>query len=122
MLIVYASLTGNVERFVKRTLLRSVKISNDLKVDEHFILVTYTTGFGEVPREVTTFLQVNHRNLRAVASSGNMNWGTNFGKSADLISKEYKVPVLMKFELAGTKKDTQLFIERVGHFGAHQTE
>ena len=45
------------------------------EVNEPYILVTGTIGFGEVPQEVQQFLQVNHQHLQAVAASGNRNWG-----------------------------------------------
>ncbi|MBH5317015.1 class Ib ribonucleoside-diphosphate reductase assembly flavoprotein NrdI [Paenibacillus sp. GSMTC-2017] len=113
MLLVYDSKTGNVKRFIKKLNMRAVPIDEREKMDEPFVLVTYTTGFGQVPERVNSFLESNHEMLRGVSASGNRNWGQGFAKSADTISQKYDVPVILKFELSGTSLDTQHFVERV---------
>ncbi|OME54063.1 ribonucleotide reductase assembly protein NrdI [Paenibacillus odorifer] len=115
MLIVYASKTGQVQRFVDRLGMRAIKI-NDIEngiVDEPFVLVTYTTGKGQIPQEVGDFLVNNSKNLVAVSASGNRNWREFFALSANKISHMYSVPILLKFELQGTDSDTERFKERV---------
>lgn len=112
MLVVYASRTGNVERFVQKIDFPSVKIHEGLTVDQPFVLVVYTTGFGEAPEEALEFLKDNHQHLKGVAASGNRNW-PSFAAAADVISRMYNVPVIHKFELSGFKKDVQIFTERV---------
>ena len=37
------------------------------RLDEPFIMVTGTIGFGEIPQPVQAFLEVNHDLIRAVA-------------------------------------------------------
>jgi len=113
MLVLYDSKTGNVKRFINKLNMRAMPIDEHAKVDEPFVLVTYTTGFGQVPAKVTEFLKDNWKQLRGVAASGNRNWGSGFAKSADTISHLYDVPVISKFELSGTSQDTQYFVERV---------
>lgn len=113
MLIAYDSKTGNVRRFVEKLNMRMVQIEEKMNVDEPFVLVTYTTGFGQVPPKVLSFLQKNHANLIGVSASGNRNWGEGFARSADLIAKLYRVPVLSKFELSGTKLDVERFKQEV---------
>jgi protein involved in ribonucleotide reduction len=113
MLIAYASRTGNVRRFVQKLGFKAVKIEDSLQLDEPFVLVTYTTGFGQVPEQVESFVQKNRSRMLGVAASGNRNWGANFAKSAELISTRYGVPVISKFELSGTNGDIQTFKERV---------
>lgn len=120
MLIIYASRTGNVKRFVDKVGIRSINVKETGgKADEPYILVTYTDGFGGVPYEVEEFLKDNHKNLIAVGASGNRNWGANFAQSANKISHWYNVPIIIKFELSGTKEDVQHFkkkIERLMHY------
>ena len=70
----------------------------------------------EVPQQVQSFLDVNHSYLRAVAASGNRNWGQNFAKAGRSISEDYNVPLLMKFEVQGTNKDVIEFKNKVGNF------
>lgn len=111
MLIAYDSKTGNVKRFVTKLELPCIQLKEDLMVNEKFILITYTIGFGEVPKNVMTFLEKNHQYLIGVASSGNRNWGNNFAVAADIIAAKYNVPIIHKFELSGTKKDVEIFLE-----------
>lgn len=113
MLIVYASRTGNVRRFLNKTKLPSVEITEGLLIEEPFILVTYTDKYGEVPANVQTFLHYNQGYIRGVAASGNRNWGEYFARSADVVSEHYHVPVLHKFELSGMTSDVKYFKKRV---------
>ncbi|SUL91293.1 ribonucleotide reductase stimulatory protein [Staphylococcus carnosus] len=121
MKVVYFSFTGNVRRFIARSgFENTLEITNDncaeVRIDEPYILVTSTIGFGEVPDVVQTFLRHNGTMIRGVVGSGNRNWGQNFAKASDTISKDYMVPLLMKFEVQGTKKDVEEFKDKVGHF------
>lgn len=114
MLIAYDSLTGNVQRFVaKLSNAKKIKITDDLVINEPYVLVTYTIGFGNIPDSTAQFLKKNYHHLRGVASSGNRNWGETFGKSGKLIASHYNVPLIHTFELAGTEKDLSIFNEGV---------
>ncbi|WP_088044007.1 class Ib ribonucleoside-diphosphate reductase assembly flavoprotein NrdI [Bacillus sp. EAC] len=113
MVIVYSSMTGNVKRFVNKIRMPSIQIKDGLTIEEPYILVTYTTGFGSVPDNVNHFLKQNSHYLKAVSASGNRNWGDSFAASADKISSTYNVPVLSKFEMSGTNRDIQYFLEGV---------
>jgi len=113
MIIAYHSLTGNVKRFLDRCEFAFVNIADVSTLDEPFIIVTNTIGFGQVPGPVSDFLNRNRERLVGVAASGNRNWGANFAKAADLISLQYGVPIVHKFELSGTEEDVKIFTERV---------
>lgn len=113
LLIVYDSITGNVKRFISKLHMPAIQINSQMTIDEPYVLVTYTTGFGQIPDKVSSFLQKNSKHLIGVAASGNRNWGERFAKSADLISASYNVPVISKFELSGTKKDVEHFEQEV---------
>ncbi|MET1134701.1 class Ib ribonucleoside-diphosphate reductase assembly flavoprotein NrdI [Bacillus subtilis] len=113
MLIAYYSRTGNVRRFVAKTGLPAVEISPDLTLTEPFVCVTGTYGFGQVARPVADFLAANSAHLAGVAASGNRIWADNYAKAADIIATQYGVPVIGRFELAGTDEDVRQFIERV---------
>ncbi|AWM47459.1 class Ib ribonucleoside-diphosphate reductase assembly flavoprotein NrdI [Bacillus amyloliquefaciens] len=122
MLIAYYSLTGNVRRFVAKTGLAAVEIKPGLMIAEPFVCVTGTYGFGQVAGTVSDFLADNSEYLAAVATSGNRNWGDNFGKAADVIAAQYDVPIVGRFELAGTDAEVRQFIERVNaHDELHRT-
>lgn len=113
MLVAYISRTGNIDRFVKKSgVEKYLRIfSGGEIIPEPFVLITYTTGLGEVPEEIIKLLdnQLNASNLRGIVSSGNRSFGTTYGKAANIISKKYKVPLLMKFELSGREPDVEKF-------------
>jgi len=116
-MICYFSLTGKVETFVKKTGMRAIKITPALRMRHPFILITSTVGMGQVPEEVTDFLVHNHAYMVAVAASGNRNWDRfspgMFARAGDIISKQYDVPLLHKFELQGLASDVDKFLEEV---------
>lgn len=116
MLIIFDSKTGNVRRFVNRLNLPKEQIkevSSELSVSEPYVLITYTTGIGQIPKSTLNFLEANHNQLKAVVASGNRNWGQNFAISADKISDKYGIPILYKFEMSGMPEDIKTFKERV---------
>ncbi|WP_055107880.1 class Ib ribonucleoside-diphosphate reductase assembly flavoprotein NrdI [Paenibacillus ihumii] len=113
MLVVYDSKTGNVKRFVSKLDVEHVQIRDGLVVDRPFVLITYTTGFGQVPASTLEFLEANGDLLQGVAASGNTNWGVRYGLAGDQVAEMYSVPLLMKFELSGTKKDVERFKQEV---------
>lgn len=114
MILVYDSFTGNVERFIGKTNFKAVKIKEGLIVREPFVLVTYTTGMGNIPDSTAKFLRRgNFLNMKAVACSGNRNWIPMFAQAGVKISEQFNVPLLLKFENDGTKSDVEEFITRV---------
>ena len=120
MFVYYDSKTGNVQRFIdkikkERPEWSFVKISSDMEISENGHLVTFTTNFGETPGTTEKFLENenNRKYIKSVSSSGNMNWGTLFGKAADKIEEKYGIPVLMKFELSGTHVQVEYFINSI---------
>lgn len=122
MMIVYYSLTGNVNRFIQKTkYTRTLTLEQAEGINEPYIIVTGTIGFGEIPDSVKQFLNRHSTNLMAVAASGNRNWGQNFARAGDLISSTYHVPLLMKFELHGNDKDVKEFNIKVEEISENRT-
>lgn len=115
MKVYYASLAGKTRNFVQRSGFEHTEIVSETEVNEDFVLVIYTFGFGEIPKGIREFLEYkeNYRFMKGVASSGNLVWGENFGLAADKISDIYDVPVLLKFHQVGTDEDIALFREKV---------
>ena len=120
MFVYYDSKTGNVQRFIDKIKKEKpewsfVKISGDMEISENGHLVTFTTNFGEIPDTTEKFLENenNRKYIKSVSSSGNMNWGTLFGKAADKIEEIYGIPVMMKFELSGTHVQVEYFINSI---------
>ncbi|WP_078392251.1 class Ib ribonucleoside-diphosphate reductase assembly flavoprotein NrdI [Shouchella patagoniensis] len=113
MKIVFDSRTGNVKRFAAKLPFDCEQINDSTYVDEPFVLITYTTGFGDLSPKTRTFLENNYEWLKGVAASGNRIWGDRFARSADTIANTYSVPILHKFELSGTSKDVDAFAQEV---------
>ena len=113
MKIIVYSLTGNCKRFVDMCEIPEGDViylqDIDYDIDFDYILITPTFGFGEVPVAVSKFLKENHNHLKGVVGSGNKNWGERFANASEIISREYDVPLLMKIELHGSKKDISEF-------------
>lgn len=113
MKIIVYSLTGNCKRFVEMCEIPEEDViylqDIDYDVDFDYILITPTFGFGEVPATVSKFLVESHMYLKGVVGSGNKNWGERFANASEIISEEYDVPLLMKIELHGNKKDISEF-------------
>ena len=112
MLIVYASKTGNVARFVERLGVEALRIQSGTEVIQRpALLLTYTTGFGQAPVEVLRFVEANRPYLLGVAVSGNRNWGANFARAGEVLFERYGLVVVHRFELAGTARDVEIVKE-----------
>ncbi|MCY8958271.1 class Ib ribonucleoside-diphosphate reductase assembly flavoprotein NrdI [Bacillus atrophaeus] len=126
MIITYESKTGNVRRFVKalkqELSIEAIEITDDTIITQEFIHITYTIGFGEVPERTLNFINKNQNKIRGVAVSGNKVWGDNYGLAGDKLSAKFHTPLLLKFELSGTKQDLQKIIQEVQLIDKHNTK
>lgn len=107
MKIVYASRTGNVQSLVNQLNIEEpLFIENGSEVIlEPYLLITYTDGYGDVPGEVESFLENNSKFLKGVIVSGDQGYGDAYCKAGDVISEDFNVPCLYKFENDGEAKD-----------------
>ncbi|QHJ97848.1 class Ib ribonucleoside-diphosphate reductase assembly flavoprotein NrdI [Bacillus subtilis] len=126
MIITYESKTGNVRRFVKALQqefdVEAIEITDDTIINQEFIHITYTIGFGEVPERTLNFIKENKNKIRGVAVSGNKVWGGNYGLAGDKLSAKFHIPLLLKFELSGTKQDLEKIIQEVQLIDKHNTK
>ncbi|WP_341234686.1 class Ib ribonucleoside-diphosphate reductase assembly flavoprotein NrdI [uncultured Sulfitobacter sp.] len=115
-LVYYSSATGNTARLVAALGIDAMRIpirpSDPMPAPARpFVLVCPTfadgAGRGAVPKQVIRFLNEPTRRalLRGVIGAGNRNFGATFALSGDVIAKKCNVPVLTRFELAGTDLD-----------------
>ncbi|WP_158969846.1 class Ib ribonucleoside-diphosphate reductase assembly flavoprotein NrdI [Chachezhania sediminis] len=115
-IVYFSSRSGNTARFVTALGLPAARIplGTDTKMprpDMPFALIcpTYADGEGRgaVPKQVIRFLNDPDRRalLRGVIAAGNRNFGTTFALAGDVIARKCGVPVLYRFELAGTETD-----------------
>ncbi|TCI26738.1 class Ib ribonucleoside-diphosphate reductase assembly flavoprotein NrdI [Exiguobacterium sp. SH5S4] len=118
MLVVFDSKTGNVRRFCQRLNGLGVETVHidEYNTEDPFILITYTTKFGQTPETTDRFMVLHHKNCKGVVSSGNRNWGDYYAKAADNLSFAFGIPVLHKFELFGLKSDLEKVKKEVEKF------
>lgn len=115
-LVYFSSGSGNTARLVDRLGLPATRLpcradAEPPQMAEPFVLIcpTYADGAGRgaVAKPVIRFLNVeaNRARLAGVIAGGNRNFGASFAMAGDVIATKCKVPVLYRFELAGTDTD-----------------
>lgn len=114
-LVYFSSRSGNTARFVAGLGLSAqrIPVAGDVqpRPDRPFVLVcpTYADGQGRgaVPKQVIRFLNDPERRalIRGVMAGGNRNFGATFALAGEVILRKCNVPVLYRFELAGTETD-----------------
>ena len=107
----FASRTGNVEEIISSLGIDALRINDGSEsIDEPYILFTYTDGFGDVPYEVSDFLE-NNPSIKGVIASGDTGYGEAYCLAGDKISEDYHVPCLYKVENDGTDDDVEAIKE-----------
>lgn len=115
-LVYYSSGSGNTARFVATLALPALRIpirnTDPMPCPAGpcvLICPTYADGMGRgaVAKPVIAFLNdpIRRAGLRGVIASGNRNFGATFACAGDVIAAKCNVPVLYRFELAGTETD-----------------
>lgn len=118
MIVYFSNVSGFTHRFVEKLGLPASRIpihsveagSFVISEPSTLILPTYgANGRDFVPKQVIRFLNVEgNRNLiTSVIGSGNINFLDDYAKAADIVSAKLGVPVLYRFELAGTPDDIE---------------
>ncbi|WP_297835940.1 class Ib ribonucleoside-diphosphate reductase assembly flavoprotein NrdI [uncultured Roseibium sp.] len=121
-LVYFSSASGNTHRFIEKLGNPALRIPRNRSetlpvVHAPFLLIlpTFSDGEGQgaVPGQVIRFLNdaANRSFLKGVIASGNRNFGAYFAYAGDVVSKKCGVPLLYRFELAGTETD----LHRVQH-------
>ncbi|MDD2868499.1 class Ib ribonucleoside-diphosphate reductase assembly flavoprotein NrdI [Neomegalonema sp.] len=115
-LVYFSSATGNTRRFVERLGERRARpalriLGGPLSATAPFVLICPSYGDGEgrgsVPKPVIRFLNdpANRALLRGVIGAGNRNFGHLFAHAGGVVAEKCGVPLLYRFELAGTGTD-----------------
>lgn len=128
-LVYYSSASGNTRRMIDRLGLPATRLPQDADaalpvITAPFVLIcpTYADGLGRgaVPKQVIRFLNIeaNRRLLRGVIASGNRNFGDKFALSGRIIADKCGVPLLFRFELAGTDQETARIRDGLARFWA----
>lgn len=102
-MIIFASRTGNVRSIVQKLGLPAKDLAKVEKMDEPYLLFTYTDGLGSVPPIVDQFMTANFELCKGIIVSGNRNFGhAFFGRAGDLLAVQYGIPLIEKVEMRGT--------------------
>ncbi|MDO5641180.1 MAG: class Ib ribonucleoside-diphosphate reductase assembly flavoprotein NrdI [Paracoccus sp. (in: a-proteobacteria)] len=115
-LVYFSSRSGNTAKFVARLGLDALRIPIETGAAlplplQPYVLISPTyadgEGRGAVPAQVIRFLNDPARRalIRGVIASGNRNFGQFFAAAGDVIARKCGVPLLCRFELAGTDHD-----------------
>tara|TARA_Y100000815_G_scaffold271667_1_gene298778 strand:- start:614 stop:1051 length:438 start_codon:yes stop_codon:yes gene_type:complete len=126
-LIYFSSKTENTHKLATKLQASSQRLpirANELPVraTRPFVLMTPcfadAHGNGAVPKPVIRFLNDPHNRkfLRGVIASGNRNFGETFALAGKIIAQKCDVPVLYRFELAGTETDVTNIENGLGRF------
>lgn len=126
-IVYFSSASGNTARLVARLGLptRRIPISPSDPMPaapERYVLIcpTYADGQGRgaVPKQVIRFLNDPERRagLRGVIAGGNRNFGATYALAGRVISDKCNVPVLYRFELAGTETDIDRIAAELNEF------
>ena len=135
-IVYFSNVSEYTKKFVDRLGVPAIRIpvrkSEPMPVvSDPYVLIVPTYGGSlevtgrsgaAVPRQVVAFLNNAHnRSLcRGVIAGGNTNFGTDFGRSGDVISRKLGIPYLYRFELMGTQEDVIRVREGLEEFWQHQ--
>lgn len=124
-LVYFTSRSGNTGRFVEALGLPARRIGGgeaDPAPEGDVVLVCPTygdhEGRGAVPKPVIHFLNApaNRARVRGVIAAGNRNFGATFALAGTIIAQKLNIPVLYRFELAGTATDIARVRAGLEHF------
>ena len=127
MIVYFSGASGFTHKFIEKLGLPAQRIpllskeAELFTVDEDFVLIVPSYGSntqGYVPRQVVKFLnnKANRDKLRGVIGAGNTNFGSEYCLAANIVSEKCQVPILYRFELAGTPEDVSTTRERIEKF------
>lgn len=113
MIVVYATLTGQIKRFAKKLPFDTVRLTKGMVIDKDFVLITYSINYGNIPPLIEGFLKENAQHLKAVVGSGDKVWGDYFCGGAIKVSDRFNIPILHKFEKAGYQSDVDIVTTKI---------
>lgn len=118
MIVYFSNVSNFTHRFVEKLEVPASRIP--IKAEEAgtftisepatLILPTYgANGRDFVPKQVIRFLnqEQNRLLINSVIGSGNINFLEDFCRGADIVAEKLQVPLLYRFELAGTQDDVK---------------
>jgi protein involved in ribonucleotide reduction len=120
LIVYFSGLSENTKRFVDKLGIPADRIplrwdsKSPLVVDQDYILIIPTYGSGSdhssVPKQVVKFLNIeaNRLHIKGIVGMGNTNFGPDFCRAANVISKKTGASVLHRVEIFGTEEDVEM--------------
>lgn len=118
MIVYFSNVSNFTHKFVEKLEVPASRIP--IKAEEAgtftisepatLILPTYgANGRDFVPKQVIRFLnqEQNRQLIHSVIGSGNINFLEDYCRGADIVAEKLQVPLLYRFELAGTQDDVE---------------
>jgi protein involved in ribonucleotide reduction len=118
--IYFSNITENTHKFVQKLDLAKpalripIKGNFDYDIMNPYVLIVPTYGTGKsaremIPHQVRKFLREEsfRKPCSGVIAGGNINFGEEYGLAGNIIARKLGVPLLYKFELAGTSLDVE---------------
>lgn len=118
MIVYFSNVSNFTHRFVEKLEVPASRIP--IKAEEAgtftisepstLILPTYgANGRDFVPKQVIRFLnqEQNRLLIDSVIGSGNINFLEDYCRGAEIVAEKLQVPLLYRFELAGTQDDVE---------------
>lgn len=118
MIVYFSNVSNFTHRFVEKLEVPASRIP--IKAEEAgtftisepstLILPTYgANGRDFVPKQVIRFLnqEQNRLLIDSVIGSGNVNFLGDYCRGAEIVAEKLQVPLLYRFELAGTQDDVE---------------
>lgn len=129
-IVYFSNVTNNTHRFVEKLGYPATRIplrayKGEQIIDEPYILILPTYGDGApnrlIPKQVGKFLnnKENRKHIRGVIVSGNANFGEDFGAAGNIVADKCRVPLLYRFEVAGTPEDVAAVKKGLEEFWRH---
>lgn len=126
-IVYFSNITGYTHKFIEKLNWEAavhripVKGSADFEIVNPYIIICPSYGSdttGHVPPQVKRFLNdpIYRENCVGVIGAGNINFGAEFARSGDMIAQKLNIPLLYKFELAGTTADVKSVREGLLNF------
>lgn len=123
--IAFYSITGQTERFVKKTQLEAHQISDatpKYDMGQQYILIvpSYQDFMMDSVVDFLTYKD-NKKNLVGIIGCGNRNFNDLFAQTAKKIAITLKVPILYLLEFSGTEQDVKNVREIVHNLSAGES-
>lgn len=127
-IVYFSNVSNNTHRFVNslewtgHVYRIPIKGIFDYTLLNSYVLICPSYGdanHGHIPPQVKKFLneEANRKHCVGVIGAGNITFGEDFAKAANILSTKLHVPLLYKFELAGTENDREKVKQGLKEFG-----